>query len=74
MSIFHYLVHFEAEHENTASLAKQISNYFSHEHTNRNGPNLPLLQLQQELIAVIQNMSQVLINQVKVELSVVANC
>lgn len=76
MSIFDYLRSFRSERKNTASLAKErLQIIVSHERANRNGPDLPLLQLQQELIAVISKyVTGIDKDQVKVELERSGDC
>jgi cell division topological specificity factor len=76
MSIFDYLRSFRSDRKNTASLAKErLQIIVSHERANRNGPDLPLLQLQQELIAVISKyVTGIDKDQVKVELERSGDC
>lgn len=76
MSIFDYLKSFRGDRKNTASLAKErLKIIVSHERANRNGPDIPLLQLQQELINVISKyVTGIEKDQVKVELERSGDC
>ncbi len=76
MSIFDYLKAFRTDRKNTASLAKErLKIIVSHERANRNGPDIPLLQLQQELINVISKyVTGIEKDQVKVELERSGDC